>query len=305
MKNLLENIHPFSKFIFALFIILVSFLVVFIIGMVVGIPLFNISFTELPSVVTNYSNPDNLRFLKYLQSIQAIGLFIVPAFIIGYFFHQNSLRYLKFNSIRSYSAFLVIFIMISAIPAINFFAMLNSKMQLPAYLSEIENWMRQKESSAQALTEAFLKMDSFRSLVFNIFMIGILPAIGEELIFRGVLQRIFAEWTKNIHWGIFIAAFLFSFMHIQFYGFIPRMILGILFGYLFYWSGTIWIPILGHFVNNTMAVVFYYFYAEQVSEEVDTLGAAEGSYGYLLVSIILLTLFLYSFYQREKNKIET
>ncbi|MDY6799898.1 MAG: type II CAAX endopeptidase family protein [Bacteroidota bacterium] len=302
MKNSLSTIHPFSKFIFSLFIILASFLIVFIIGIAIAIPLFNLSFAEFSSTITNYSDPNNLKFLKYLQTIQAIGLFIIPAFIIGYFFHQNSLRYLKFNSIHFYAVILVFFIMISALPIINFFAMLNSKMQLPAFLSELENWMRQKESSAQALTEAFLKMDSLGSLWFNIFMIGILPALGEELIFRGVLQRLFAEWTKNIHWGIFIAAFLFSFMHIQFYGFIPRLILGVLFGYLFYVSGSIWIPILAHFINNTMAVVFYYFYADQVSEEIDNLGASEGSYGYLFVSIILLSLFFYSFYLQHQKK---
>ncbi|HSH53322.1 MAG TPA: hypothetical protein VK982_16465, partial [Bacteroidales bacterium] len=122
MKYSLENIHPFSKIIFSLFIILASFLSVFIICIAIGIPLFNINFTEITSVITNYSDPNNLRFLKYLQTIQAIGLFIVPAFIIGYFFHQKTLHYLKFNPIGFYSAFLVIFIMISAIPSINFFA---------------------------------------------------------------------------------------------------------------------------------------------------------------------------------------
>jgi len=303
MKYSLENIHPFSKLLFSLFIILASFLVVFIIGIAIGLPVFNISLADLPAVLSNYSDPHNLKFLKYLQTIQAIGLFILPAFIIGYIFHQQSIRYLRFNPINFYSVILILFIMISALPAINFFAMLNAKMQLPAFLSELENWMRQKELSAQALTEAFLKMDNAGSLWFNIFMIGVLPAIGEELIFRGIFQRLFAEWTKNIHWGILIAAFLFSFMHIQFYGFIPRMILGILLGYLFYFSRTIWAPILGHFINNTMAVLFYYFYADQINEEIDSIGATEGSYGYLLVSIILISSFLFVFYKYQQKNI--
>src|SRR6056297_491150 len=303
MKYSLENIHPFSKLLFSLFIILASFLVVFIIGIAIGLPVFNICLADFPAVLSNYSDPHNLKFLKYLQTIQAIGLFILPAFIIGYIFHQQSIRYLRFNPINFYSVILILFIMISALPAINFFAMLNAKMQLPAFLSELENWMRQKELSAQALTEAFLKMDNAGSLWFNILMIGVLPAIGEELIFRGIFQRLFAEWTKNIHWGILIAAFLFSFMHIQFYGFIPRMILGILLGYLFYFSRTIWAPILGHFINNTMAVLFYYFYADQINKEIDSIGASEGSYGYLLVSIILISSFLFVFYKYQQKSI--
>ncbi|MFO7829052.1 MAG: CPBP family intramembrane glutamic endopeptidase [Bacteroidales bacterium] len=305
MKNSLAQIHPFSKFIFALFIILASFLLVFVLGLAIGIPLFKISFSDLPNVMANYSNPENLKFLKYLQTIQAIGLFIAPAFIIGYFFHTNSIKYLKFKSMSTHSLVLIFFIMISAIPAINFFAMINANMEFPSYLKDIEIWMREKETSAQALTEAFLTMDSLSSLLFNIVMIGILPAVGEELIFRGVIQRLFAEWTKNIHWGIFIAAFLFSFMHIQFYGFVPRMIIGILLGYLFYWSGSIWAPILGHFINNTMAVLFYYFYADKVSDEIDTIGASEGSYGYLIISIVLLSLFLFQFYKREQKSAES
>jgi len=303
MKYSLENIHPFSKLLFSLFIILASFLVVFIIGIAIGLPVFNISLADLPAVLSNYSDPHNLKFLKYLQTIQAIGLFILPAFIIGYIFHQHSIRYLRFNPINFYSVILILFIMISALPAINFFAMLNAKMQLPAFLSDLENWMRQKEINAQAITEDFLKMDNAGSLWFNILMIGVLPAIGEELIFRGIFQRLFAEWTKNIHWGILIAAFLFSFMHVQFYGFIPRMILGILLGYLFYFSRTIWAPILGHFINNTMAVLFYYFYADQINKEIDSIGASEGSYGYLLVSIILISSFLFVFYKYQQKSI--
>ncbi|MEE4197841.1 MAG: CPBP family intramembrane glutamic endopeptidase [Bacteroidales bacterium] len=303
MKNSFASLHPFSKFIFSLFIILASFLIVFVLGLAVGIPIFNLSFAEIPEAISNYTDPHHLKFLKYLQSIQALGLFILPAFIIGYLFHQKSFRYLKFNALSLYAVLLIPLIMVSALPTINFFALINSKMQLPSFLSEVENWMRQKESGAQALTEAFLTMDSIGGLLFNIFMIGILPAVGEELIFRGVIQRIFTEWTKNIHWGIFIAAFLFSFMHIQFYGFIPRMVLGMILGYLFYISGSIWAPILGHFVNNTMAVIFYYFFAGQVSEEIDTLGATEGSYGYLLVSVILILSFFYLFYQHHPKSI--
>ena len=92
-------------------------------------------------------------------------------------------------------------------------------MHFPDWLSGMENWMLDKEESAQELTESFLVMNSVGSLVFNLIMIALLPAIGEELIFRGIFQRIFAEWTKNIHLGILLAAILFSAMHFQFYGF--------------------------------------------------------------------------------------
>jgi len=301
MRNSFSTAHPFSKIIFSLFIILVSFLLTFIIGFLIAIPIFQINISNLTNVLSNYNDPNNLSFLKYLQTIQAIGLFIVPAFIIAYIFNSNSYKYLKFNSVSIRPLTLTIIILLASIPLINSLNVLNEGMHLPNWLSGIENWMKEKEMSAQALTEAFLRMDSMGDLLFNIVMIGVLPAIGEELIFRGVFQRLFAEWTKNIHWGIIIAAILFSAMHMQFYGFLPRLMLGILLGYLFYWSGSIWIPILGHFVNNATAVIVYYFYADEMSKEVENFGAAEGTFIYLIVGLTLVIPLLYLFYKDHKK----
>lgn len=302
MRNSLSDAHPFSKFIFALFIILASFLITFIVGFLIAIPIFHINISELSTILSDYNDPDSMKFLKYLQTLQAIGLFIVPAFIIGYLFYSKSTEYLQFNKkITSRSVVFTVFILLASIPIINSLAVLNQEMHLPDWLSGLENWMKEKEASAQTLTESFLQMDSINSLLLNIFMIGILPAIGEELIFRGVFQRIFAEWTKNIHWGIIIAAFLFSAMHVQFYGFLPRVMLGILLGYLFYWSGSIWIPIIGHFANNTAAVIFYYFYSDKITEEIESFGASWDSYGYLIVSIVIVSSLLYLFYKENKR----
>lgn len=302
MRNSLASSHPFSKLIFSLFIILLSFLVFILIGIAIAIPIFNLNIFEIQNATTDFTNPTNLNFLKYLQTIQAIGLFIIPAFIIGYFLNENSFAYLSFTKkIKIQTLFAVLVIMLCSLPLINMLAKVNSEMQLPEFLHQLETWMKEKESMAQELTEAFLKMDSLAMLAFNIFMIGILPAIGEELIFRGVLQRIFTEWTKNIHWGILIAAILFSGMHMQFYGFVPRLILGVLFGYLFYWSGSIWVPITAHFVNNTAAVLVYYFYPESQTEQIESFGATEGTYVFLFASAIIVGYLLWRFYREEKK----
>ncbi|MFC2096327.1 lysostaphin resistance A-like protein [Bacteroidota bacterium] len=303
MRNSLSDSHPFSKFIFSLFIILAAFLLIFIIGFLIAIPIFHININDLTNLLSDYNDPDNIRFLKYLQTIQAVGLFIVPAFIIGYLFHSKSSAYLQFKWVSKRNIILTVFIFLAAIPLINSFAVLNQNMQFPEWLNGLESWMQEKELSAQELTKAFLKMDSLGSLLFNIFMIGLLPAIGEELIFRGVLQRIFAEWTKNIHWGIVIAAILFSAMHMQFYGFLPRMILGVLLGYLFYWSGSIWIPMIGHFVNNTTAIILYYFYAEEMNRDIESFGAGQESIIYLIIGIAFVTPLLYLFYKENKKQI--
>jgi len=134
-------------------------------------------------------------------------------------------------------------------------------------------------------------------------MIAILPAIGEELLFRGVLQRIFANWTKNIHLGVWIAAILFSAMHMQFYGFLPRMMLGVLFGYLFVWSGSLLLPILCHFINNGSAVIYAYVAGvDQFLEQEDSLGTAEGETVFTVTSALAIAGLLYFIYKKEKER---
>lgn len=302
MRNSFANSHPGSKLIFALFIILSSFLLTFLIGFLLAIPIFKVNLSELNSVLSDYSDPGNLKFLKYLQTIQSIGLFIVPAFVIGYLFNKKSIHYLKLN-IRATPVTIVLCVLIflSAIPMISALAHWNQNMHFPEWMSGIENWMIEKEESAKKLTESLLVMNSFGSFIFNLFMIAVLPAVGEELIFRGVFQRIFTEWTKNIHVGIIIAAILFSSMHIQFYGFIPRLVLGMLLGYLFYWSKSIWVPIIGHFVNNGAAVTFYYFYKDEISSNVDSFGVNQDSYYALIISALVVGLALLLLYRENKE----
>lgn len=304
MKNSFSDANPFTKLIFSLFIILVSFLLIFILGFIIAIPIFHISLSELSTILSDYNNPNNIRFLKYLQTIQAIGLFILPAFIIAYLFNSKPFNYLGFKKIASSNIIiLTISIFLVSIPIISYLGLLNSNMQLPECLSGLESWMKEKEESAKLITFAFLKMDHFSVLLFNLFMIGILPAIGEELIFRGVFQKIFAEWTKNIHVGILLAAFLFSAMHFQFYGFLPRFMLGILLGYLFYWSGSIWIPILGHFVNNSVAVIAFYFYEEKALESAENFGPE--AIPFLGLSIALISILLVTFYKQKQKVIKS
>jgi membrane protease YdiL (CAAX protease family) len=148
--------------------------------------------------------------------------------------------------------------------------------------------IRSLEDNAAALTELFLKGSTLGDLVVNFIMIAILPAIGEEFLFRGVIQRLFAEWTKSVHWGVVIAAFLFSFIHFQFYGFVPRFLLGLYFGYLLVWSSSIWLPVLGHLVNNGIAVVVYHFAKQPAgSTTLDTLGTPESGFYTLYISVFL------------------
>ncbi len=103
-------------------------------------------------------------------------------------------------------------------------------------------------------------------LIIALFVIAVLPAIGEELVFRGLIQNELKRLTQNVHVAIWVSALLFSAFHLQFFGFVPRLLLGALFGYLYYWSGNLSMAVLAHFTNNAVAVFSLYYYQQGTLE---------------------------------------
>jgi len=122
----------------------------------------------------------------------------------------------------------------------------------------LDKWIRETEETAAAFTKFLTNFSSFGEFLFGLLVIAVLPAIGEELAFRGMIQPAVQRLTGNIHVAIWITAAFFSAFHLQFLGFMPRLMLGAFFGYLMVWSGNLWLPILAHFANNAIGVTFIY-----------------------------------------------
>jgi uncharacterized protein len=276
-----------------------------ILGILIAFPIFGQNILTNLSALSETSDPTIIAISKYLQIVSQFAIFIVPSFIFAFLAGRNSMDYLALNKKTSGTSLLFAgLVIIAAIPLINFLGYINQNIKLPASWSEIEKWMKDSEDQAAKLTEVFLNVKTSGGLMVNILMIGILPAVGEELLFRGVIQRLFHEWSKNIHLAVFFSAFLFSFIHFQFYGFIPRFALGMVMGYAFYWTGSLWTPILIHFINNTMAVLVYYYTSMQgVGKSYETVGTAEGLLWPLVVSVPLTVFFLWKIYHSHKSKI--
>jgi uncharacterized protein len=254
----------------------------------------------------NLDSPSFVFKLKIGQIITSVLIFIVPSVLMASIFSSGYKKYLYISKTPSLiSTGIAALLILSALPAINAMAQLNNMLGLPDFLSGLEQWMRDAEAQAEKLTKAFLMMDTPVDLILNIVMIAVIPAIGEELLFRGVVQKLFSGWTKNIHWGVWISAILFSAMHGQFLGFLPRMMLGALLGYLLVWSGSLWLPIFAHFVNNASAVLISYLISKKIiSEDVENIGSGKEEIIYTAVSFIVVVLLLFTIKKTETKRNE-
>jgi membrane protease YdiL (CAAX protease family) len=209
------------------------------------------------SFFTNGDSTD-INSLKILQLIQSFGMFVMPPLVLAYFWSEKPLAYLFLDRKTNWkNVVFVVLLMIILIPFINMLGDFNQQLKLPNAFSGLELLMKEKELQAQQLSDKLLNVHNIQGLAFNILLIALIPALGEELFFRGLLQRILGE-NRNVVAAIWIVAFLFSAIHLQFYGFIPRLLLGAFFGYMLVWSGNLWLPIIAHFTNNFIAIIFYY-----------------------------------------------
>ena len=250
-----------------------------------------------------FPQPLSVNELKWVQLIQTAALFLLPPFLMAFLWAKQPLEWLKLKSeTRGYGLW-AIFLMLMALPAINLVGYFNQQMSLPAFLEPLEQWMKTAEANAAHLTEQFLSVTAFDGLIINILLMALLPAVAEELTFRGVLQNLFEvkdETLKKkgnrVHIAIWCSAILFSAIHMQFYGFLPRMLMGALFGYALVWTGSLWIPILMHFTNNAMAVILYFLAIRSGwdMDKVDTIGTNDTLW-LGVVSLVLTIIGIYAF----------
>ncbi|HRC93176.1 MAG: CPBP family intramembrane metalloprotease [Bacteroidales bacterium] len=229
---------------------------------------------------------DTIGALKFLQIVQTIGMFVVPGFTAAWLFSSHPFGYLGFKPSTVQNFITVAVMMVISIPAINLLASINE-------LIPLSGWMVEMERNAEILTEAFLKTDSVGTFLLNLLMIAILPAVGEEVIFRGILQKHLVSATRSRWLGILITAALFSAFHLQFRGFIPRFALGVIFGYLYEWSRSLWLPMLAHFTNNAIAVIAFLLMGSEISvNEIEEVGSLQDIWAIGIVSFLAVALLL-------------
>ena len=242
--------------------------------------------------------------MKLGQGISSIFMFVVPPIV--YYFITRKERQMQALGIRKLTPpwwliLIGVVLMFVSIPVSTSLTTWNENMSLGGVFAKLEDYLKVLEDTAQAVTEKMLDVDTIGGLLFNLVVIALIPAVGEELTFRGVLQQGLTR-RMNPHIAIILSAAIFSFIHFQFYGFLPRMFLGLLMGYMFYVTNSLWTSMLMHFVNNGAAVVLYYLSNKGVIEDAEHFGETSNVWIIVASAAVTIGLIVWSWIKAQPKR---
>lgn len=247
-----------------------------------------------------------------MLTVQDIFAFILPAVVAMALFYLRPLHVMGLDRMPSLKALavVVVFYLVS-LPAMNWLVDFNGSMVLPSWMSGVEEAMRQAEDMAADATKQILDINTIPQLLFCLFVVGLMAGLSEEMLFRGAMQRTMQDSRLGAHTAIWVTAIVFSAFHMQFFGFLPRMLLGAWLGYLFVWTRSLWVPIIAHTLNNSTVVVMSYLAGKGVVPEGfgDNLGLpADGAFPWMatasLVLSIAIALWAARSFRNEKHGVE-
>jgi uncharacterized protein len=258
--SLVSDKHPLLSVSLILLMVFIGFLFV---GPLIGLGVASLFYEGNLLAELQKASPDPSIFLPFMVTqgfTSLIGLIVFPLVYLKFIEHKAIVPF--FNRERD---LLKIMVMVMALGLSFLVAMSpivewNMKIQFPEFLQEFGNWARAQEDKLAEMTKMLTNFNSPGDYIIALIVIAILPGIGEELVFRGLIQNELHRGSKNIHAAIWVSAILFSAIHMQFFGFVPRMLLGAVFGYLYYWSGNLAIPMMAHFFHNGFTLTMLYLY---------------------------------------------
>jgi uncharacterized protein len=304
-----NNVHlsePRSSIVSAFTLLLLSLLgFIFIgpsLGLVLNLPAYDFDFQSIEKALSNPTASDYHRTpLLILQACAAlVGMVLLPLYYLKRYKRQSPQVFFQKRVPWAMASLLTLVVVVVFMGANSLVIKWNMELSYAGVSERFHQWATDKEASLALLTEFMVNFNSVGQLLFGMLVIAVLPALGEELVFRGFLQNEFHRGTGSLHAGIWISAFLFSAIHMQFFGFFPRLLLGALFGYLYYWSGNLFIPILAHFFNNALTLLLVYFYHQgKVKFDIQEVEGASLQTGLIFLIITAGLLVLYRAYFRN------
>ena len=299
MKAVFETMHPLAKALMYLCLLIVMSSIAVAIGGAISSAATPLKFEDLTDMAKLIELEGGRRALMIMNATNQIVGLLGSALLFMLFFGKSSVNGFwskKWSRIIAFIPLLAFF----SLPLIQASFEFNS--QLIPEESFLEETFKPTEELAGQITEVMLQMDGPIELIVILILVAVLPAICEEFAFRGVLQSQLAKGFGNVHLGIWVSAFIFSAIHFQFYGFIPRMLLGAFFGYLLIHSGSIWTSVVAHFFNNALAVLGAYFTGQIDSLDTESIETATLNPYFLLFATVAFTLLFWAVLQKSTWK---
>lgn len=268
-ENTLQPFQPVLYFISKIFI-LVGMVLIFTfafmgVGMFLSKYIFGVDVIREPSLLNEFGNNIYvLRSLKLIQVLNTIGGFLLPAILFSRALQQKPNLFIRYAvKPRWTSVIVALLIMLISSPLISALIQWNEAYKFPAAMADLEYKLRATQTAAEELTAAFIKTENMGGLLLNLFIVALLPAVCEEFFFRGAFMRFLMICIKNKHISVMLTALVFSVMHGEFYGLLPRFVLGLFLGYIAWFSGSIWPAVAAHFLNNGLALTASYYHWDQ------------------------------------------
>lgn len=263
------------------------FIVISLVGVMILSSITGINVMEMGDPANwDFNNPSLLGFIRGMLVIQFIGLFLLPSIIFAYFADSRPMEFLGLKKPdKSFYYLAGALALVVSLPLVDWLGAINREMIFP---DAMKDWMQKSEDDAARQIEFLLSRNTITDLLINLVVVAVFAGVGEELLFRGVLQRLLIKIFKSPMAGIVVVAFVFSAIHFQFFGFLPRFILGIVLGLIYWYSGSLWPAIIAHFVYDAVAVIAVHFNPELLTNQEATLFTDHINWIYAIISLLLM-----------------
>lgn len=244
--------------------------------------------------------PENASVIRLIQGVGAFVALGIPALLYGRILNQDPLQELGFSRIINAKQIgTMVLIVLVALAVSGSLAQLNEQIPISKHWQKI---FRKAEDEYTQQVLVIANMRSFGEYLYTLVILAFVPAMVEEMFFRGCMQQLLVRWTKRAWIGILITSIIFSAFHLSYYGFLPRLFLGGMLGYLFYFSKNIWLNILAHFVNNALAVTQMYVLSKTGKLDADSMNETYPYYFGAIGLIAVIALFIY--FKKESDKLQ-
>lgn len=248
IKPFFEGKNRFLQILFLLLFVVAGAIVFSGLGMLIAYLVYHTN--------SMYEASDPAGYVRIVQAFNSVGMFLVPALMFAY---AHDRRWLDYNWGNNKPHYLLVnvtlLLSIVILPVVALLSQWNQAIELPQSLGGLQQWMADLDEQADAIMEMLTAHHTYGTLLVNIVVLAFLPALCEEFMFQGTIQAFLTKWIQKPHLAIWITALIFSIIHFQFSGFIPRLLLSAYLGYLFYWSRSLWLPVLAHFLHNALTLL--------------------------------------------------